>query len=194
MNKPILIKDALSINEFNGLWNELNPKSNPWNLSNRSTMSNDDNAVSWLISQYCHLPFYRAASTIRMKLERKVQKPLTLVKIHTNGQTSNQVSKFHVDYDTKDTFFTSIFFAKPDWNTQWGGNFTCYDGSDYHIFPYIPNQAVVIPSEWDHYGESPSAYTHEMRITVAFMYCLSERLSDMKNKYPLKVIHHLKAS
>lgn len=188
-----LLTQALSNDEFDCLWDQLNPERNPWRLNNFSVVGDEtDRQVSWSNNDYCPLPFYRAASTIRMKSERNIKKRLTLVRIHTNGQTSNQVSKFHIDYADKGNFFSAIFFARPNWNTQWGGNFTCFDGENYKIFPYIPNNAVVIPSEWDHYGEPPSRYTCEMRVTVAFMYCLTEKLTQMAEVYPLKVVHNLK--
>ena len=191
--KPFVIEDALSVDtgEFDRVWNELNPKNRSWKLNNYSYKT-DPPRPMWGIDEYCPIPLLGAASTIRMKCQKVLRKPLTLVRMHTNGQTSTQTSEFHIDYPDKETFFSAIYFARPDWNAQWGGAFTCYDEEKYHMFPYIPNQAVVIPSEWEHYGEPPSTFTSELRITVAFMYCLTEKLDEMNEKHTLKVIHNLR--
>jgi hypothetical protein len=191
---PFVIEDALPKHngEFQGVWNELNPKLRPWylnNYSSRDEQGNVDGSVSWSKVDFNTLPFFKAASTVRLKIEKKLRKRLTLVKFHANGQTMSQVSKFHPDYQIPDTFYTAILFARPDWNLQWSGQFTVYDEERYHLFPYIPNQAVVIKSEWEHYGEHPNNYTKEMRVTVAFMYCLTDQVNELAKELNLRVVH-----
>ncbi len=191
MKKPFIIPDALDTTkggEFDQVWEELNPEISPWTLSNYSARGENMN-VMWIKNDYCALPILRAGATIRLKMERVMRQRLTLVRIHTNGQTKGQVSEFHTDFEDHDTFYTAIHYARPDWNAQWGGNFMVFDGEEYHTYPYIPNRTIVVSAAWDHYGDHPNSFTGKLRATIGFMYCLNSKLDAMCKKYPLKLVN-----
>lgn len=167
---PFLIKDALDIQTFGELWYEnLDPRNNGWTLSNRS-LDDDNSPLSWTRMALSPDIVMESSNQIRKKIEKKTNTKLLHERINTNGQTSGQVSEFHTDYD--EDHITALLFCCMNWNSQWGGAFTVKnsDTSEYLIYPYIPNQAVVIPSEWEHYGESPNHFCQNLRVTIAFMY------------------------
>lgn len=171
LDKAFSVKDALPEELFLELWEtNLNPKNNGWFLNNTSYK---DDAISWTRANK-HLDMdliYRVSNHIRSHIEGYTGHKLQYERINVNGQTTSQLAAIHFDYEDTQ-HITAILFCCPKWNAQWGGSFMVYDNnrSEYDLFPYIPNNMVVIPSQWDHFGESPNNFTQEMRVTVAFMY------------------------
>jgi hypothetical protein len=78
----------------------------------------------------------------------------------------------HYD-ETNPGFTTLVLFTNYNWDTNWGGEFVCYNPikKRYEYTPYVPNTAVVIPSSWEHKGSNPNNVTHKLRTSVGFMYC-----------------------
>ena len=169
MNQPIVITDVLDNNLFVYL-NETLHEYSKWRFSNRSY---DGGTPSWgynsdLDSQ---LLFFEAASIIKIKVQRHIKKNIHLCKIHCNGQTSGQTCQFHEDFELDDTW-TFVLFTELYWSTQWGGEFVSQhpESKKYYFVPYIPNTGALIPSNWQHYGQSPNANTQKLRTTMAFSY------------------------
>ena len=169
MNSAVFLGDVLNVNTFTMLWEDLDPAENGWTLSNRSRKG--VGSLSWTRMAHDKVVMSAVASELKEKVSTVVGAELSYERCNVNGQTSGQVSEFHTDYDV-DGYYTAILFCSPYWDTQWGGTFTVYNSntSQYQIFPYLPNGAVIIPGEWDHYGESPNHCTDNMRVTVAFMF------------------------
>ena len=94
-------------------------------------------------------------------------------KMSETKKTNNfgQTQKFHIDFQTNDVW-TFVLFTEENWNTQWGGEFVCFDGinKEYKYTPYVPNTGALIPSNWEHYGASPNECTGNLRTTMAFSY------------------------
>ena len=169
MNSAVFLPDALSTKMFSDLWAQLDPSENGWTLSNRSNKG--VGKLSWTRKAYDKHTMDSVVEAVNDKVNSIVGLDLSYERCNVNGQTSGQVSEFHVDYDVPG-YYTAVLFCCPYWNTQWGGSFTAYNPhtSKYEIFAYLPNSMVIIPGEWDHYGESPNHCTDNMRITVAFMF------------------------
>lgn len=168
---PYVIENAIDLETFSELWlDNLDPYNQGWTLSNRSYKSGPP---SWTRRRdlFKDNIIKRVSDQLKDNIEETTNTKLSLERINVNGQTSGQISEIHNDYPDP-THITTILFCCPNWNAQWGGSFTVYnpETKSYLVYPYIPNQAVVIPSEWDHYGESPNHFTHEMRVTIAFMF------------------------
>lgn len=149
----------------------LNDDLTDWQLNNYSYMGGK---YSWGIDKQIikNLSFLSCGSFIKLKIQKIVKQDLKLCKIHTNGQTSNQTSEFHKDF-FEDQVWTFVLFCNYSWNTSWGGEFVCFDdvNNKYHYCPLIPNNGILIPSNWDHYGSCPNSSTDKLRVTVAFSYC-----------------------
>ena len=169
MDRPIIIKNVLK-NDLFFLLNETLHKHSRWRFNN---LSYDGGTPSWGYDRDMdsELIFYKAASIIKLKVQRYIRKNIRLCKIHCNGQTSGQISEFHRDFEYNDAW-TFVLFTECDWNTQWGGEFVSQhiDSKEYFYTPYIPNTGALIPAIWDHYGQSPNMNTHNIRTTMAFSY------------------------
>lgn len=173
LDKSYRISDVLPVELFMKLWEEnLDPTVHGWTLNNRS-YSNDMGSVSWRRADKYLDPdvMLEVSECIGGKIEEETGHKLYWERCHVNGQTAGQISSIHTDYrDTE--HITAILFCCPQWNTQWGGTFMVYDEnlSKYEYYSYLPNSAAIIPSQWEHFGESPNHFTHEMRVTIAFMF------------------------
>ena len=120
-------------------------QNNEWIVNNRS---NKGGKLSWGREMHSYLlPFYDVGIYIKYKIKKKIKHNLNLMRIHVNGQTSNQDSEFHTDMDTE-YYYTFILFSNLEWNVQYGGNFNFYNPKEkeYHSIPYMPNSGVLIPS------------------------------------------------
>jgi hypothetical protein len=138
---------------------------------------------SWLIPREVlnsNLDCLKAAIIIQYKIKQKIKKDIELIRIHSNGQTREQISEFHGDftYDGKNSGpspldrLTFILFTEPFWDIEWGGEFIAQNPETlvYYYTSYIPNDGVVVPSHWQHKGCSPNAHTDRLRTTLAFSY------------------------
>ena len=169
MDKPIIIKDVLDRDLFLSVYEDLHEHSN-WKLINNSY--ENDSEKSWgVYPSHDNLTFYKASITIKLKILKYIKKHIKLCKIHCNGQTRGQMSRFHNDFD-EDDVWTFVLFTQNNWNTQWGGEFVSQHlkTKEYFYTPYIPNTGALIPSNWEHYGQSPNMSTCELRTTIAFCY------------------------
>ena len=167
--------EVLPVKNFIALSDELY---SGWSLIN---YSNTANKLSWGFEyEHDRIAFYDAAIHIKLKIQKYIRNPIQLCKIHVNGQTTSQVAPFHTDFP-QPWVWTFILFTNLEWNTEWGGEFVCYNTNTkkYNYVPYIPNRGVLVPSNWDHYGSSPNALTDNLRTTIGFSYVLSDKLDDL---------------
>ncbi len=171
---PVVFKDVIPSHVFVSLHDEL---LNEWTLANTSDSKYGDDSLSWgLRYKNDRIIMYQAASIVKLKCQKIIREHIRLCKIHVNGQTFGQKGGFHTDFDDP-WFWTFVLFTSPEWNTQWSGEFVCQDPSgEYHYVPYIPNNGVLIPSNWPHYGCSPNAFTDKLRTSVAFSYIHESKL------------------
>ena len=168
----IAVSDEL---ERNSAWSLINYSYNPKHVNQ------DSNKLSWGFEyEHDRIAFYDAAIHIKLKIQKYIRNPIQLCKIHVNGQTTNQVAPFHTDF-SQPWVWTFVLFTNLKWNTEWGGEFVCYNTNTnkYNYVPYIPNRGVLVPSNWDHYGSSPNALTDNLRTSIGFSYVLSDKLDDL---------------
>lgn len=181
---PIIIKDTLpkkilfSLND--------NFYYNGWRLDNISNpdymRSSKPDKKSWSSGDKNNLVIFEAASFIKLKIQKHLKKDLRFIRAHINGQTFGQCGNFHIDYH-QDEVWTFIYFCSLSWDTNFGGEFVCYDPNkqEYKYVPYIPNTGCLIPSNWDHYGSSPNDLTDNLRISIGFSFCSNNSFESIKN-------------
>ena len=172
---PIVIDNILPRSKFFAIRDEFNY--NGWSLTNKSLFMDDYLSWGWnkTINRANLLCMYDAAGIIKLKIQKYIKQNLTYIRSHVNGQTSGQVSKFHVDYESPGTY-TVVVFTEKNWDTQWGGEFVFYnkDKNEYNYTTYIPNRGVLVPANYEHYGTSPNPSTSNLRTSVAFSYCTDD--------------------
>ena len=175
MKFSVEIADALNVPDFFDVNTELQV------LTQKMTTDSDrTKAFFKAIDTRDVLPFYKAASNIKLKMKKHLKKDITLVRINTGGKVFGSPANFHIDY-TSDYYYTVVLFTELCWDTQWGGELVVHnpDTKKYHYHTYIPNTAVFFPSNWQHCGFSPNNFTSKMRTTLAFSYIETEHVDSM---------------
>lgn len=176
MDKGQLITDVLPVELFFTLQD--NWKYCGWHLDNKSY---EGDSICWGLGKNYrndNLSWFKAATIIKLKCQKYIKRPIQLTRIHVNGQTRGQYTSFHVDNGDEKNIWSFILFTESNWDVQWGGEFVCKNPvrNNYEYFTYTPNAGVLIPSYWEHYGQSPNQTTDKLRTTVAFMYQESSSL------------------
>lgn len=178
---PFVIENALPAKLFVDMYDTIvNPaQPNDWSLINYSTSRPGNfEHVSWGLHSSRYQPQYiNAGIHIKAKIGQRVYKEtghkmdLELVRAYGNGNTSNQATLFHIDKPSPE-YYTAVLFTEVRWDVTWGGEFVVEnkETGKYHVFPYIPNNAIVIPACWEHKGNAPQNLTDKMRTTLACTY------------------------
>ena len=176
MTYPIVIKNALPRENFIKLGQYL--QEGGWHYRN-TDQSYPGAPVSWSQSETNSLSFIENGSYLLYKVKKFLKRNIRLVKVHVNGQTVSQVSNFHTDTKLPDVW-TLVLFTRLDWNTNFGGEFTLYDpyNLEYKSVSYIPNTAVLFPSNWQHRGACPLVPEAGLRTSIAFLYCELDTLGE----------------
>jgi len=147
-----------------------------WSLINKS---NTEDFRNWgKYPDWGEVIFSKVAVHIQLKIQKIIRENIRYCKLHFNGQTLGQHSSFHTDFD-ENYFWTFILFTQDHWNTEWGGEFVCFneETNEYEYFPYIPNSGVLIQSNWEHHGRQPTNKKQDaFRTTVAFGYIASNMI------------------
>ena len=184
---PIIIKKVLPDSKFYSLRDEFGHTG--WKLENYSYGNGKSgDKVAWMLNESNNkLIMYECASIIKLKIQKYLKQDLILIKVHSNGATFGQTSKFHIDFDP-DNIWTFILFTEENWNTQWGGEFVSFDriNNEYKYTPYMPNSGALIPSNWEHYGAAPNDCTGNLRTTMAFSYASLQSFEHIKNSPTVK--------
>lgn len=167
---PHKIEDVLPLDLFFTLYDDLVDN---WQLNNPTQddlVYGKTRSLGKFKRQFNNL-HYEAATIIKYKCMKYLRCDISLERIHGNGQVKYMESCFHKDY-THDDVWTVVLFTNPNWNSEWGGEFVCQDPhtKEYHHSAYIPNNAIICPSNWDHQGYPPNSKTDEMRTSLAFSY------------------------
>ncbi len=172
---PVVLVNALPISVFDSLNHHLNWEG--WLRIN--TDYEPDAGVSWTMHDLEFPLFYKVASYLKLRTQKVVRTDVSVVKIHVNGQTMGQLSSFHKDSHWDDVW-TVVLFTNNDWNTNHGGEFTIFnpDIGTYQSVSYIPNTAIIFPSNWDHKGACPLVPQAGMRTSIAITFCATEQLDD----------------
>jgi len=180
---PITLKSVLPVQKFFILRDEF--KYAGWSLSNHAGYGNKEtDKVFWRLNgENNNLIMYDCASFVKLKLQKYLQQELIFIRAQSNGTTFGQSSQFHMDF-TEDNVWTFVLFTEKNWNTQWGGEFVVLNptSNEYKYVSYIPNNGVLIPSNWLHYGMEPNHFTDKLRTTIAFTYTSLQSLEIMKQK------------
>ena len=177
IEKPFTLNDVLSPELFFDVWKDLDPEFNGW-LYNNSGYS-DDKLTNWGRDEHSHSSLV-ASTIVKLKTERILKRNLTLIKIQQNLQTPNMICRFHIDF-SDDNIITVVLFTTPTWDIQWSGEF-CVQTPDtkYNYYPYIPNTAVGIKSNWEHNGMAPNqAAANNLRTSLAFSYVYSDMFDEV---------------
>ena len=179
IEQPFVLENALSTEMFYDVWSELDPDHNPWVLNNSAHGTNGEDfreVVSWGKDRFdCNNSALKAASFLKLKIERVLKRRLTLVKIQHNLQTANQANDFHTDFESN-SMFSVILFTTPRWSVMWGGEFVVQTpDKKYRHYTYIPNTAVCIKTNWEHTGMPPNIMSGgNVRTSLAFSYVYSD--------------------
>jgi len=182
---PLIIENVLPIDKFSSLSENL---ISGWGLTNCSDKKRYSKYRNfWGIPEKeTDLQVIDCGIVIKLKLQKFLKKNIRLIRCHINGQTFGQSGKFHIDSSLNDTW-TFILFCSEYWETNWGGEFVCYNPLEkkYMYVPYIPNTGCLIPSNWDHYGSSPNDQTDNLRISIGFNYSEETVYNQIKHKLKL---------
>ena len=137
------------------------------------------------LNRWDRIIYYKAATHTLLKVKRVLQKDIILAKMHSGGKLFGSQPEFHTDFD-EDYLYTFVLFTNLHWNTNWGGEFVARDPhtEEYKYVPYIPNNGVLVPSNWEHTGNPPISVDAGLRTSVAFMYCETDRYDEFLLKYP----------
>lgn len=165
---PLIFNDVLDLKLYQAVDDELR---NGWSLSVCTAVEEKNANKHWGKENKYDLIFLKAATCVKYKIKKFIKHDIKLCKILINGQTRGQESFFHVDFP-EDYFLTFVLFASPLWDTNWGGEFVCFDSvnKEYKHVAYTPNRGVLIPSNWSHVGHAPNLNTHEIRSSIAFSF------------------------
>lgn len=179
MTLPHLLTEVLPIPLFQAIFDEFE---DGWKLNNYANIG--DGTKSWGRAEKNLLVFHEAASIVKLKIMKVLRRPVKLCKIHCNAQTQCQGAFFHTDFKNPE-IWTFVLFTQRSWNTEWGGEFVCYNPNKeaYDFIPYIPNTGVLIPSCWEHVGRSP-IQTQELRTSIAFSYVAIEHADNLFKEVP----------
>jgi len=169
MTYPIVIKNALPVEKFIGLHDYLQEEG--WHHGNVDR-GYPGAPVSWSQTDTNSLTLIENGSYLLYTVKKIIKKSIRLVKVHVNGQTVSQLSNLHIDTELPNVW-TLVLFTRRDWDTNFGGEFTLYDPyyTEYKSVSYIPNTAVLFPSNWQHRGACPLVPEAGLRTSVAFLYC-----------------------
>lgn len=182
VNYPLVLENVLSERKFISLSDEL---TSGWALTNFSDNINYSTYKNFwgILEKEEDLLLIDCGIDIKLKIQKFLKKNIRLIRCHINGQTFGQSGKFHIDYSTNNTW-TFILFCCKYWDTNWGGEFVCYNPLEkkYMYVPYIPNTGCLIPSNWQHYGSSPNDQTDALRVSVGFSYCDEKTYHELKQK------------
>jgi len=182
INYPLVIENVLPVKKFITLSDELEKG---WALSNFSDNIKYSNYKNFwgMLEKENDILLIDSGIDIKLKIQKFLKKNIRLIRCHINGQTFGQSGKFHVDY-YEDNIWTFILFCCKYWETNWGGEFVCYNPieKNYKYVPYIPNTGCLIPSNWQHYGSSPNDQTSSLRVSIGFSYCDELIYDEMKSK------------
>lgn len=177
---PIVFNDVLDLKLYQSVYDEL---TRDWSLCVRTVEKLDVNR-HWGKDTKYDLVFLQAASYVKYKIKKIIKYDINLCRIVINGQTKGQESFFHIDFP-ENYFLTFILFTSPTWDTNWGGEFVCFDevNNEYKYITYIPNRGVLIPSNWSHVGHAPNLNTHELRSSIAFSFIDTQYQEEAKSVY-----------
>ncbi len=168
---PIIEKNVIPVWLFMSLQDDLKSME----LSNRSAPGSP---VFWGLDKAdanSKNTLLMSMSYAMIRAQRHVPYHLKYEDVMVNGATSNQPGgRFHVDvspeyYGPDFSHVTAILYTAPQWDTQWGGETVIRtpDGS-YSYSTYIPNNLVIFPSCWEHYGSSPTDTCPILRTSLGF--------------------------
>jgi hypothetical protein len=177
---PIIFEDVCDLDLYQSVYDEL---VDGWSMCVRTLEKTNINR-HWGKETRYDLIFLKAASYIQLKIKKFIKQEINLCKIVVNGQTRGQESFLHKDFD-ESYFLTFVLFTSPSWDTNWGGDFVCFDelNNTYKHVLYKPNRGVLIPSNWDHVGQGPNLNTHELRTSVAFSFVEARYKKEAVEKY-----------
>mgnify|MGYP003120417139 CR=1 FL=1 len=177
---PLVIQNVLDLTTFNSVYGDISCN---WELSER-TYENQSEPDSFTQPYKYNLSYLKAASIVKYKLKKHLERDITLCKINVNGQVTGQESAIHTDFD-EHFFWTFVLFTSARWNPAWGGEFMCFDpiNRKYEYVPCLPNSGVLFPSNWQHVGFSPNKMTSSMRTSLAFCYYETAFKNDASQKY-----------
>ncbi len=132
------------------------------------------------------LVYYQAATSVLLKVKRFLKEDIRLLRIHSGAKYFGSEPGFHIDFE-EDYCFTFVLFTNSAWDTEWGGEFVVQNPitREYNYVPYIPNNGVLIPSNWQHTGTPPVSSKAGLRTSVAFVYCVRSKYEELLSRQPV---------
>jgi hypothetical protein len=178
MNEPVELGNVLPKELFDEIGKELFNKG--WRLSNKSAKGTKR---FWTQYQVDNPIFIKAGEIVKDKIKEYTKENIKLVRIHCNGQTTGQDGAAHRDF-VENNVWTVILFTAPRWDVRLGGGFNVINPElkKHQFYHYAPNWAVLIPSNWSHWGDPPNTYTDELRTSVAFSFTIEEQYDIIRKK------------
>ena len=182
-----VLPDFLSVKQFILLYDEILHAG--WQVANKDNPDESKTEyysprVSLNVNTSNYLTYLQVASYVKLRLKKYYRDIDYLKRWHVNGQFFGQESNFHTDElgDDNNRSITCVIFMNLEWSSHWGGEFCFYDHvkKEYKHVAYVPNTAVIFPSEYEHCGRSPNINTDQLRTSVAFIFKRNKSLLSVK--------------
>jgi len=117
------------------------------------------------------LSLFSFSPSVILKSKKHLRRRFKLDRIHINGQVYGQEGQFHQD-SKKSNFVSVLIFTNKTWDISWGGPFAFIEpgGLEVSTIAYVPNRAVIFPSNIFHCGQSPLRCTDVLRTSVVYVF------------------------
>ena len=106
------------------------------------------------------------------KLEKFLQKSITVSRIYANGQAHGQCGYFHQDQpdDIEGNFGSLVYYIHENYKPEWGGHLLVKKQDE--IVSILPefNSAVLFNSKWWHAPLEPTIHCKSQRESIAFKF------------------------
>ena len=174
-----VIPDFLDSKHYCLLIDQINKSG--WKLKNKDLKNQSENSfftprTSLTVDDDNKFVYEAVGAYVKLKVKKHFKDVNFLQRWLVNGQLFGQESNFHKDnYCTKSKSITCVIFLNDFWSSYWGGEFCIYnsDANIYEHVAYIPNTAIIFPSEYEHCGRSPNINTDQIRTSIAFIFDVS---------------------
>jgi SM-20-related protein len=120
------------------------------------------------------------------------------LRVYANGHTFGVEGYVHVDNADPHNYFTTLYYAHPEWRQNWAGELVFYDpksdGDTIGVVYPKPGRVVTFHGNLPHVARAPSRECPVLRISVAIKTQIAHRASRKTSRTSRAVGRRLRAS